>query len=149
MFKSHSSEQLDFAAQFFIPENDPIKDTHPYVRLSNEVEWFDLLDGLGKFYSEDRGRPSIPVKSMILLLMFKHFEQLSDRELVAQIGCNMAMQKALNISFQSAQEYINASSLSKFRQRIGEKGLDLIEAAVDKIVKKKRKKHAMSMLTPL
>lgn len=140
MFKARSSEQLDFAAQFFIPENDPIKATHPYVRLSNEVEWFDLLDGLGKFYSEGRGRPSIPVKNMILLLMFKHFEQLSDRELVAQISCNMAMQKSLNISFQSAQEYIDPSSLSKFRQRIGEKGMALIETAVDKIVKKKAKK---------
>lgn len=148
MFKARSSEQLDFAAQFFIPENDPIKATHPYVRLSNEVEWFDLLDGLGKFYSEGRGRPSIPVKNMILLLMFKHFEQLSDRELVAQISCNMAMQKSLNISFQSAQEYIDPSSLSKFRQRIGEKGMALIETAVDKIVKKKRKKHGTSMLIP-
>ena len=140
MFIAHSAEQLDFAAQFFIPEDDPIRDTHPYVRLANEIEWFDLLDALGKFYSEGRGRPSIPVKNMILLLMFKHFEQLSDRELVGQIGCNMAMQKALNISFQAAQDYIDASSLSKFRQRIGEDGMVLIEAAVNKIVKKKGKK---------
>lgn len=137
MFRARSVEQLDFAAQFFIPENDPISDTHPYVRLANEIEWFDLLDGLGRFYSEGRGRPSIPVKNMILLLMFKHFEQLSDRELVAQVSCNMAMQKALNISFQAAQDYIDASSLSKFRGRVGIEGMVLIEAAVDKIVKKK------------
>jgi len=140
MFMSKSSEQLDFAAQFFIPEDDPISDTHPYVRLANEIDWFEILQGLGRFYSEEQGRPSIPVKNMVLLLMFKHFEQLSDRELVQQISCNMAMQKAMNISFHAAQDYINPSSLSKFRGRIGDAGTALIEAAVDKIVKKKAKK---------
>jgi Transposase domain (DUF772) len=99
---------------------------------------------LGRFYSEEQGRPSIPVKNMVLLLMFKHFEQLSDRELVQQISCNLAMQKAMNISFRAAQDYINPSSLSKFRGRIGDAGTALIEIAVDKIVKKKRRIRVMS-----
>ena len=140
MFRAHSAEQLDFSAQFFLPEHDPIRESHPYVRLGNEIEWFDLLDNLGKNYTEGRGRPSIPVKNMVLLLMFKHLEQLSDRELVTQLSCNMAMQKALNISFQAAQNYIDASSLTKFRQRIGANGTALIEAAISNIVKKKAQK---------
>lgn len=140
MLTANSAEQLDFSAQFFVREDDPIKDTHPYMRLANEIEWFDLLDKLGQFYSENRGRPSIPVKNMVLLLMFKHFEQLSDRELVEQVSCNMAMQKALNISFKAAQNYINASSLSKFRKRIGVEGVRQIEAAVDSVIKKKARR---------
>lgn len=136
MYTTDGENQLSFSDQFFDPREDPIPDDHPYLILIRELPWSELLSRVGDFYS-DTGRPSIPVKHMVFLLLIKHQEGYSDRELANRIGVDMALQKALNISFRDAQKYVHHSSFSKFREKLGEEGGRLIEEAVHKFVKKK------------
>lgn len=140
MYVSEQENQMTFSDQFFHPDDDPIPDDHPYLILINELPWNELLTKFEEFFSQDKGRPSIPVKHMIFLLLIKHKEGYSDRELAERIGVDMALQKALGISFRTAREYIHHTSFTKFRNKIGEEGARLIEEAVLKFVKKKRRR---------
>lgn len=143
MVQYFEAGQMNFSDQFFHPDDDPIPETHPYVSLSRELDWDEIVLQLSEFYCEDIGRPGTPIKNMVLLLMFKHLDGYSDRELIEMIAGSMPMQKALNIPFKMAQKYIDHSSLSKFRERIGEKGLSYINQAVESLVKKKRRKKVV------
>ena len=105
-----------------------------------EIPWGELLNALGEFYSDDNGRPSIPVKNMVFLLLVKHREGYSDRELADRIKVDMALQKALDIPFRDAQKYLHHSSFSRFREKIGKEGAEHIEQTILKFVKKKRRR---------
>jgi hypothetical protein len=146
MYTTDGVNQLSFSDQFFDPREDPIPEDHPYLVMMREIPWDNILAGLGEFYSEDIGRPSIPVKHMVFLLLIKHREEYSDRLLADRIKVDMALQKALNISFRDAQNYVHHSSFSKFREKIGEGGARLIEEAVLKFVKKKRRRKQAKFL---
>ncbi len=137
MFTLEEKNQLSFSDQFFDPLEDPIQETHPYIVLMKELPWDELLDQFAEYYTDDNGRPSIPVKNMIFLLLVKHREGYSDRELTDRIKVDIVLQKALNILFRDAQNYVHHSSFSKFRSKIGEQDARQIEEAVQKFVKKK------------
>lgn len=156
MFVGNNNQQPGFESQFFgpafqIPENDP------YVKIEKNTDWEDLLFELKKFYSYE-GKCSIPVKNLVLLLLFKHYNNCSDVEIIEMLAGSLPMQKALNITFMEAQikyrkefyfkkskkkeikvrGYINPSTLSRFRSRLGTKGIQIITEAFDKVSKKKR-----------
>lgn len=108
---------------------------HKYVRLEKLINWENLYSQMRTFYSPI-GRPSKEVKAMILLLMVKHMENLSDAKLLAQLRDNVPLQAACNLDFKTAQSFIKDDSLfSKFRKRIGVEGCKLIEETVNAFVK--------------
>jgi len=80
MYVSEQENQMTCSNQFFHPDDDPIPDDHPYLILINELPWNELLTKFEDFLNQDKGRPSIPVKHMIFLLLIKHKEGYSDRE---------------------------------------------------------------------
>ena len=156
MFNGKNQEQLTFDSQFFgeafkVPENDP------HLLIANKIDWDDLLFNLKVYYSS-RGVYSIPVKNLVLLLLFKHYHSCSDVEIVEMLAGSLPMQKALNITFKEAQiwsrkefyfkkhkkkeikisGYINPATLSLFRKRLGSEGIELIMNSINKVIKPKR-----------
>ena len=165
MFIGKNNQQASFDSQFFgpafaIPENDP------YLLIERKIEWDELLDKLKKNYSYE-GKQSIPVKNLVLLLLFKHYNACSDVEIVELLAGSLPMQKALNITFMEAQiksrkefyfkkskkkeikikGYINPSTLSKFRSKIGLEGVEMITQACDKFLPKKKTRTAIADTT--
>lgn len=156
MFVGKNNQQPSFDSQFFgpafaIPENDP------YLLMERKIDWEQLLDELRKNYSYE-GKPSMPVKNLVLLLLFKHYNACSDVEIIEALAGSLPMQKALNITFMEAQiksrkefyfkkskkkeikikGYINPSTLSRFRSKIGLKGVEAITQACDKFLPKNK-----------
>ena len=157
MFVGKNYQLSNFESQFFgpafqIPENDP------YIKIERNIDWENLLFELRKYYSYE-GKCSIPVKNLVLLLLFKHYNNCSDVEIVEMLAGSLPMQKALNITFMEAQikyrkeyyykkskkkeikirGYINPSTLSCFRSRLGLEGIQLITNTLDKVSKRKPK----------
>jgi len=137
MFIGKNQEQPTFDSQFFgeafkVPENDP------HLIIANKIDWDELLSELKVYYST-LGTYSVPVKNLVLLLLFKHYHTCSDVEIVEMLAGSLPMQKALNITFMEAQivyrkefyfkkhkkkeikisGYINPATLSLFRKRLG------------------------------
>jgi hypothetical protein len=74
------------------------KKNDPYLIIERKIDWDELLSTLKKFYSYN-GKRSIPVKNLVLLLLFKHYRNCSDVEIVETLAGSLSMQKALNITF--------------------------------------------------
>ena len=149
MYNRENPGQMTFSDQFFHPDEDPVSDDHFYMKLVNLLDWNTLLEKLENFYSKI-GRGSIPVKNMVILLAVKHKEDVSDEELICRLSVDLALQKALNITFREAhvkvkyqgkyrkkkiKGYIDPSSLTRFRERIGNEGVKLIEETTMKLIK--------------
>ncbi len=156
MFIGKNRVQLTFDSQFFgevfkVPENDP------HLIIANKINWDELLFALRKYYSRI-GTNSMPVKNLVLLLLFKHYHSASDVEIIEMLAGSLPMQKALDISFKEAQiisrkefyfkkhkkkeikisGYINPATLSNFRKRLGNEGMDLVMNSVNTLIKPKR-----------
>ena len=161
MYVSRSKQQMNFESQFF-GNPFPIPDNDPYLMIECMIDWEDLLPDLRKLY-HIRGKASIPVKNLVLLLLYKHYDNCSDVEIVEKLAGSLPMQKALNITFMEAQirtrneiyskkhkkkdikirGYINPSTLSRFRSRLGAEGVAKITALCDRNVKKEQKSRTV------
>jgi hypothetical protein len=64
------------------------------------INWDKIYSNFNKFYN-NTGRNSIPLKHMILFLIIKHLESLSDEEVVIRLSTDLAMQKAFNLPLHS------------------------------------------------
>jgi len=138
MFMTTPEGQMTFSDQFFNKADEPCLDRHHYVRMRDAVEWKNLYQGLGDQYCLVNGRPSKAVQVLVLLHMVKHYEDESDVKVVERLRTNLALQKACGLTFLEAQKYIDPSSMSRFRERIGEEGAVLIAGEVDRYLDRKR-----------
>ena len=46
----------------------------PLIRLSNQIDWRVFDQAFGVHYSPDTGRPGLPIRRMVDLLMLKQLE---------------------------------------------------------------------------
>lgn len=143
MLTKEKVDQQTFDEQFFWNQ-PPNFENHCFIKLEKMIDWPELYSKFNSFY-KPRGRNSVPLKHMILLLLIKHLENLSDEEVVARLSSDLAMQKALNLPFHECQlriltsntsrdgkikkitGYINPSALTAFRKRLGSDGAKLLE----------------------
>lgn len=101
--------------------NDFIDTNHELVILSGEIDWATIEDEFSVFY-KDFGRPSVPLRRMIGLILLKYLYNLSDEEIVARWKENPYWQYFCGeIHFQKDKP-IEPSEFVHFRKRIGEKG---------------------------
>jgi IS5 family transposase len=100
----------------------------PLMLLSNVIEWSRFEEEFSQYYSADKGRPAIPIRRMVGLLLLKQLENLSDESVVLGYKRNPYYQ-----AFCGAVEFdrsmpCNATELCHFRKRIGTSGAQLIFA---------------------
>ena len=115
-----------FSQSLFSSLDDLLNHQHPLFKLSHKIKWEVFEDAFTPLYCLDNGRPAKPIRLMCGLLMLKHLRNISDESVVEQWSENAYFQY-----FCGMHEFVpsfpcNASELVHFRQRIGEKGIELI-----------------------
>jgi len=107
-----------------IPNSD-----HEFVILRQVIPWQRLIDQLSGFYHR-KGRLGKSLRTMVSLLIVSRLRQLSDEQVVFGVQENRYMQYLCNVADSELFDFVNPSTLCKFRQRLGEKGIYLIESTI-------------------
>src|SRR6476620_5088684 len=108
--------------QFLMPDLAAMLDARqPLYRLAQRIDWQRFESEFGVLYAEE-GRPALPVRRMVGLLLLKQLHNLSDERVVEQWTLNPYFQ-----FFCGEREFqwgapCAASELVHFRQRIGPDG---------------------------
>ncbi len=106
---------------------DPI---HELVILRQVIPWGNISTRLQKYYHRSKGPLGKPIRMMVALLIVMKLRGLSDRGVVAQVKENRYLQYFCNVPVKGLQTFLHPTSLVKFRQRLGEDGIAVIEQDV-------------------
>jgi IS5 family transposase len=97
---------------------------HELVRLAQVIKWEDLATEFRPMYCPDNGRPAVPTRLMAGLQLLKHTFGLSDEQVVHGWVENPYWQFFCGEEFFRHKLPINPSQMTRWRQRIGEKGVE-------------------------
>ena len=104
---------------------------HELVRLASKIPWDDLAQEFGRLYVPDLGRPGIPIRLMAGLHLLKHTYGLSDEDVVKGWVENPYWQHFCGEVMFQHHFPIHPSQMTRWRRRIGEKGVEkLLEATI-------------------
>jgi transposase, IS5 family len=101
-----------------------IDPNHGLVKLSKVVEWDRLDELFGSTYCPDNGRPGVSTRLMVALHYLKYTHNLSDEDVVATWVENPYWQYFSGMKWFEHELPINASSMTRWRKRIGEAGAE-------------------------
>ncbi len=93
---------------------------HPLVKLARETDWPFLEKTFGEGYTDGPGQPPLPTWLMAGLLILKYTHNLSDEVLCERWVENPYYQFFCGEEFFQHDLVLDRSSLSNWRQRIGE-----------------------------
>ena len=97
----------------------------PIVKLTDKVDWILIENEFGKFYSPN-GRPSVPTRTMVGLLMLKSMFSVSDEDLIPSWIQNPYWQYFCGEQYFRDSAPCDPSDLVHFRKRIGKDGSEMI-----------------------
>ena len=98
---------------------------HELCSLSKKIDW-DSIEEDFSFYYSDIGRPSIPIRRMIALLLLKHIYNLSDEAIIDRWIENPYWQYfSGELIFQTDKPF-DPTEFIHFRNRIGKEGVEEI-----------------------
>jgi len=118
--KLPKTHQLDF---FQTPLVNFIDMDHELVRLAHSINWESVEQDFAGYFSEN-GRPGVPVRKMVGLLLLKSLYNLSDERVVAQWRENPYFQYFTGEKvFQKGYPF-DPSDFVHFRKRIGKEGAE-------------------------
>lgn len=111
---------------FFSSLADMLNQSHPLYKLADKIDWAKFDTAFAPLYCQNNGRPAKPIRLMCGLLILKHLRNLSDESLVEQWSENAYYQYFCGIPEFVPGAPCASSELVHFRNRIGEKGIELI-----------------------
>lgn len=106
--------------------SDMLNQSHPLYKLSDKIDWAKFDTAFAPLYCQNNGRPAKPIRLMCGLLILKHLRNLSDESLVEQWSENAYYQYFCGMPEFVPGAPCASSELVHFRNRIGEKGIELI-----------------------
>lgn len=101
---------------------------HPLVRLAELIDWGRFESAFGSLYHDTAGRPGNPVRLMVGLTYLKHTYNLSDEQVCERWVENPYWQFFCGFDYLQHQLPIDPSSLTRWRERIGPHGMELLLA---------------------
>lgn len=110
---------------FKVPLKTLISDSHSLVILSHKIDW-DAIDKEFEQYYSKEGRPSVPTRTMVGLLMLKSMFNESDENLVPRWVENPYWQYFCGEQFFNHTPPCDPSDLVHFRKRIQKTGVEYI-----------------------
>lgn len=113
-------------SSLFFSFEDTLNSKHPLFILANRIDWASFETAFEPLYCKDNGRPGKPIRLMVGLLMLKHIRNVSDESVVEQWSENNYYQYFCGETSFVCGAPCEASELVHFRNRIGEKGVELI-----------------------
>jgi IS5 family transposase len=99
---------------------------HPLVKLSQTIDWSFLEQKFGAVYEDKPGRPPLPTRLMAGLAILKHTYDLSDEVLCERWLENPYYQLFCGEEFFQHRLVFDRSSLTRWRQRMGEERLQAL-----------------------
>ena len=116
----HKMSIFEVALESFIDIN------HELVLLSKQKDWDEVESDFAEYYCSDNGRPSVPIRTMVGMMLLKSIYNLSDEGVVARWMENPYMQYFTGEKVFQKRPPMNPIDMTKFRKRIGEKGAEKI-----------------------
>ena len=115
-----------------------------WVKLANKLPWIKIERELSVYFCSDNGRPCIPIRRMVGLLLIKQIENISDEAIVEKWEKNFYWQYFCGEIEMQHEPPCVANELSAFRKRIGKKGAEFIfSISVDIHGRKAQEKRAV------
>jgi IS5 family transposase len=99
---------------------------HPLVKLARTIDWSFLEEHFGAVYEDKPGRPPLPTRLMAGLAILKHTYDLSDEVLCERWVENPYYQFFCGEEFFQHCLVFDRSSLTRWRQRMGEEKLQAL-----------------------
>jgi len=124
--------QKDRQDDLFRPRLENIIDPrHELVKLAALIDWDGLESDLSRFYCAGTGRPAGSIRLMTGLCFLKDIKGLSDEEVCAVWCENPYFQHFCGETFFQHHFPVEPPSLSIFRRRISEEGMErLLEETI-------------------
>ena len=114
MFRARLDEQLNMK--------------HPLIRLAGLMDWALIEHHFAGHFTSGRGRPALPPRLVAALLYLQHANDASDEMVVNTWLENPYWQFFTGETYLQTELPIDPSSLTRWRQRIGEEGVELLLA---------------------
>ena len=111
---------FDVALESFIDMN------HELVLLSKQIDWEAMESEFAEYYCADNGHQSVPIRTMVGMMLLKSIYNLSDEGVIARWLENPFMQYFTGEKVFQKRPPMNPIDMTKFRKRIGEKGAEKI-----------------------
>lgn len=111
---------FEVALESFIDMN------HELVLLSRRIDWAEVESDFAEYYCADNGRPSIPIRTMVGMMLLKNIYNLSDEGVVARWVENPYMQYFTGEKVFRKRPPMDPIDMTKFRKRIGKGGAEKI-----------------------
>lgn len=78
MVKTEKKSQISM----FFSLKDTLDQKHPLFILEERINWQQFEDAFSPLYCSDNGRPALPIRLMVGLLILKHLRNISDQSVV-------------------------------------------------------------------
>ncbi|MCX7257497.1 MAG: IS5 family transposase [Polaromonas sp.] len=108
--------------------DEQLKMSHPLVRLAELINWDEIERSFGAHFTSSRGRPALSPRLVAGLLYLQHANDASDEAVVATWLENPYWQYFCGESTLQTELPIDPSSLTRWRKRIGEEGVEILLA---------------------
>lgn len=117
-------------AELFRPRLDEqLNMKHPLVRLAVLIDWVEIERMFVVSFTSGRGRPALPPRLIAGLLYLQHTFDASDEAVVNTWVENPYWQYFCGETYLQTELPIDPSSLTRWRKRVGEKGVETLLAA--------------------
>jgi len=120
----------------------PLHPRHELILLGNRIDWDNIQDRLSTYYSS-MGRQAKDIRLMVGLHILKHRFNLSDEKVVKGLHenvywmsfCGVSLKPRYRINERGEKqfipcEFLEASSMTKFRKGIGPEGMRIVEEVI-------------------
>ena len=107
-----------------------IDPSHDLVILRHIIPWQSIIDQLLPFYNPDKGRMGRSLRILVGTSIVARLRLLSDRQVIKQIQENRYLQYFCNVPDQGLLTFLHPTTLCRFRQRLDQEGIEVIEDQV-------------------
>jgi IS5 family transposase len=116
---------------------------HELCILSHQIDWDSIEEEFSVYYSET-GRPSVPIRRMVGLLLLKHIYNLSDEAMVDRWIENPYWQYFSGEKVFQTQKPFDPTEFIHFRNRIGKEGVEkLLKVSIRLFGKEAQEKEVL------
>ena len=111
---------------------------HPLVKLAELIDWSEFEQSWSELFPSKRGRPATPTQLIAGLLYLQHMQGCSDEALLRMWIENPYMQYFCGMTHFQHRLPIDSSSMTRWRKRLGERGVEKLQDQTIEAAKKGR-----------